>query len=99
MKGVKMTEILVIVTGGVVQDIRANRKIKVMVHDWDNPSREVWDVPARWNIRRKEQRGVRLELGKYEIRITKHWYGLYRSRVIGAFSLGFIHFIRKEQRR
>jgi len=50
-----MTEILVIVRGGVVQDIRANRKVKVMVHDWDNPSREVWDTLARWNIKR--QRG------------------------------------------
>jgi len=40
---------------------------------------------------------MRLQLGKYEIRITKYWYGLYRCKVIRAFSLGFIHFIRKEQ--
>ena len=48
-----MAEVLVIVRGGVVQDIRANRKIKVMVHDWDNPSREVWDIPAGWNLKTK----------------------------------------------
>jgi len=41
---------------------------------------------------------MRLKLGKYEIRITKYWYGLYRCKVIRAFSLGFVHIIRKGAR-
>lgn len=48
---------------------------------------------------RKGARGMRLQTGKYELRITKYWYGLYHCKVIRAFSLGFIHFIRKEQKR
>jgi hypothetical protein len=41
---------------------------------------------------------MNLDIGNYQIRITKYWYGLYRCKVIRAFSLGFLHFIRKEQR-
>lgn len=48
---------------------------------------------------RKGARELRLQTSNYVIRITKYWYGLYRCKVIRAFSLGFIHFIRKEQGR
>jgi len=50
-----ITSVLVIVKGGVVQDIRADRQMKVMVHDWDNPSREIYSLQPSWN-KRKEQR-------------------------------------------
>ena len=42
---------------------------------------------------------MKLHTRNYEIRLTKYWYGLYHCEVIRAFSLGFLHFIRKEQRR
>jgi len=51
----RKTNVLVIVKGGVVQDIRADSQIKVMVHDWDNPSREIYCISPSWN-KRKEQR-------------------------------------------
>lgn len=37
---------------------------------------------------------MEIKIGKYRIRITKYWYGLYRCQVIHAFSLGFVHFIK-----
>lgn len=39
-----------------------------------------------------------IKVGNWEIRITRHWYGLYKERrfpdFFHAFSIGFIHFVK-----
>lgn len=38
---------------------------------------------------------MRIRLKNLEIRITKRWYGFFRSRIINAFSVGFVHFVKR----
>lgn len=39
-----------------------------------------------------------IKLKSWEIRITRHWYGLYYETLFPAFSVGFIHFVKIERR-